>query len=169
MPDIESFPPLSAESAQILLLGSMPGQVSLGAQEYYAHPRNAFWPIMGELVGALPALSYTDRCNILTTKGIAVWDVIKSCRRTSSLDSDIEQSSITINDFTDFFQKHPRINKVFFNGKTAELNFKRFVLPVLKDKTLILKGLSSTSPANAAITFQKKLDNWRIILQDDIC
>lgn len=164
MPRIQSFPPIEHPSATILILGSMPGKESLRAGQYYAHPRNAFWPIMGELAGAAPALPYKARIEKLKTAGIALWDVLASCTRYSSMDADIEVDSICANDFASFFRKHPRITHVFFNGAMAEQCFRKFVLPSLPPRPLHFQRLPSTSPANASRSFEQKLAAWRVIL-----
>jgi hypoxanthine-DNA glycosylase len=165
MTKIYSFPPIADTGARLLILGSMPGKASLEANQYYAHPRNLFWPILGELLGAGPALDYAQRARILTASGIALWDVLKSCRRASSLDADIDKSTMIANDFTAFFAAHPYIDRVFFNGATAEQTFRRHVLPTLNNKTILLQRLPSTSPAHAALSYQQKLQSWRIILE----
>ncbi len=164
MPEIYSFPPIAAANAKLLILGSMPGKASLAANQYYAHPRNLFWPILGELVGAFPTLAYNERIKILTANGIAVWDVLKSCRRQSSLDADIDKASIIANDFAAFFTAYPQITRVFFNGGTAELTFRKHVLPTLNTRQLQLKRLPSTSPAHAALSYSQKLQIWSGIL-----
>jgi TDG/mug DNA glycosylase family protein len=160
---IHSFPPIAAPDATLLILGSMPGKASLLANQYYAHPRNAFWPIMGELFGAGPAMPYARRVRVLEHAGIAVWDVLASCTRGSSLDSDIDEDSIVANDFASFFRVHPRIQRVFFNGAKAEASFRRHVLPRLAATTLRIKRLPSTSPANASLSHARKLRSWRIV------
>ena len=161
--DIAGFPPLAQPAARVLILGSMPGKASLTAGQYYAHPRNAFWPIFGELLGAYPNLAYAERCQILTDQGIAVWDVLKSCRRPSSLDADIDKASIVANDFAAFFAGHPHLKQVYFNGATADLSFRRHVAATLDLRHLHFQRLPSTSPAHAAMSFQQKLAVWRII------
>ena len=162
-PYIHSFPPIAAPDATLLILGSMPGKASLLANQYYAHPRNAFWPIMGELFGAGPAMPYARRVRVLEHAGVAVWDVLASCTRGSSLDSDIDEESIVANDFASFFLAHPRIERVFFNGAKAEASFRRHVRPRLAAATLRLKRLPSTSPANASWSPARKLRSWRIV------
>lgn len=119
MPRIRCFAPIENPAATVLILGSMPGKASLAAGEYYAHPRNAFWAIMGELIGARPDLPYQDRLKILRSSGIALWDVLGSCVRKSSLDSHIEIDSAVPNDFKSFFLRHPNITRVFFIGTKA--------------------------------------------------
>ena len=164
MPHIRSFPPIENPAATILILGSMPGKESLRAGQYYAHPRNAFWPIMGELVGASPALPYAARIRKLESAGIALWDVLASCTRHSSMDADIEADSICANDFASFFRTHPHVAQVFFNGTMAEQCFHRYVQPALEKRELHFERLPSTSPANASMSYQRKLNAWRVIL-----
>lgn len=92
---VQSFPPIADVNAEVLILGSMPGKASLTAVEYYAHPRNVFWPIMGELFDAKTTLPYEKRIAILQSTRIALWDVLESCIRDSSLDNDIQNASLT--------------------------------------------------------------------------
>lgn len=162
---IHSFPPIAGSDASILILGSMPGKASLQANQYYAHPRNAFWSIIEALFGIEKNLSYQTRCESLIQHQIAVWDVLKTCTRSSSLDSDIDESSIIPNDFQNFFSTHPKIQAVYFNGAMAEKTYLKRVLPVLPEvmANLATTRLPSTSPANASLNFQKKLEKWRVI------
>lgn len=162
---IRSFPPIADPGARILILGSMPGKESLRAQQYYAHPRNAFWPIMGELTGALPSLPYALRTQKLREAGIALWDVLATCIRTTSLDADIVTDSILPNDFAVFLRQHPHIERVYFNGALAEQSFRRLVLPHLDLPLLRLQRLPSTSPANATLRYEQKLQAWHTALQ----
>lgn len=164
MSQIQSFPPVENPDATILILGSMPGKESLRAGQYYAHPHNAFWPIMGELVGAAPALPYEKRIQKLQSAGIALWDVLASCTRHSSLDADIVADSICANDFASFFRSHPQITRVFFNGAMAEQCFHKQVQPLLEPQPLHYRRLPSTSPANASLRYEQKLQAWRAIL-----
>lgn len=165
MSRIESFAPLAAPHAHTLILGSMPGIASLTAGRYYAHPRNLFWPLLGTVLGIDPRLDYAERVRQLTAGGFAVWDVLGACRRDGSLDSRIAPDSIEPNDFQAFFAQHPRIDRVFFNGATAEQCFRRHVLPGLPASAhaLALRRLPSTSPANAAIPLADKITAWRDI------
>jgi len=148
----------------VLILGSMPGKESLRAGQYYAHPRNAFWPIMGELLGTAPNLPYETRAQALKFAGIALWDVLASCLRSSSLDADIDKTSIAPNDFDAFFLSHPGITQVFFNGAAAEKYFHQLVRRSLEPRALHYRRLPSTSPANAAMSYEKKLDTWGAII-----
>lgn len=169
MTHIHSFPPISDASATVLILGSMPGKASLRANQYYGHPQNAFWKIMGELVDADPELPYPDRTARLQSHGIAVWDVLKSCTRESSLDSDIVENSIVTNDFAAFFDTHPHITRVFFNGGKAEQTYRKHVLPTLnRHAHMAYERLPSTSPANASIPYAEKRNAWKTIMDSII-
>ena len=165
MPDqhARSFPPLAAPGARLLILGSMPGLASLAAGQYYAHPRNAFWPIMGELLGFSPGLDYPARVAALHQAGVAVWDVLYSCRRQGSLDSAIEDDSLVANDLTGFLAGHPTIRHIFFNGAKAESCFRRHVTLTLPERRIAFTRLPSTSPAHAGLSFERKLDAWRAV------
>jgi hypoxanthine-DNA glycosylase len=162
MPHLRSFPPVSTIDARVLILGSMPGKESLKQQQYYAHPQNAFWKIMGDLVGAYPHLSYEERLHKLTSAHIALWDVLASCERESSLDSHIKNE--TANDFASFFEQHPHITQVFFNGTKAEQSFRKFVLGRQKLPPLTCWRLPSTSPAHAGMRYADKLQAWRAVM-----
>ena len=159
-----SFPPIANAAARLLILGSMPGKASLQAARYYAHPRNVFWRIMGDLLGAGPELPYEQRLEKLKANGIALWDVIAACERASSLDADIVPASVQPNDFSAFFAVHRSIERVCFNGAAAQASFRRQVLPSLSDYPLQLHGLPSTSPAHAALSYAEKLAAWSAIV-----
>lgn len=164
---VRSFPPLADASARLLILGSMPGAASLAAGEYYAHPRNAFWRIMGELFGAGQELPYAERCQRLRRSGVAVWDVLRECRREGSLDAAIERESERANDFAELLHRAPKIDRILFNGRKAETAWRRHVAPTL-DAALVdrltLARAPSTSPAHAGRTFEEKLAVWRGVL-----
>jgi len=163
IPAVCSFPPIESRAARVLVLGSMPGAASLLAGRYYAYPHNAFWPIMGELFDAGPATAYGKRILILKRAGLALWDVMASCVREGSLDSDIDEESIVPNDFHAFFEAHPRVKHVFFNGAKAENCFHRYVGPHLADRGLHFTRLPSTSPAHASLSLPQKLKAWRAV------
>jgi double-stranded uracil-DNA glycosylase len=156
---VRSFPPVAARNAEMLVLGSMPGVASLRAGRYYAHPQNAFWPIMGQLLGFDPAITYSRRIAALKIARIALWDVLHSCAREGSLDTRIEDE--LANDFDAFFHSHPRIERVYFNGAKAEQFFRRHVLSRGTGAGLRYERLPSTSPANASWPRARKVEAWR--------
>ena len=165
MQPAEGFAPIAAADARVLVLGSMPGIASLAAGRYYAHPRNAFWPIIATLCGAPEVPPPDDRPALLHAHRIALWDVLRRCRRAGSLDAAIEPDSIEPNDFAGFFARHPALRLVLFNGAAAESLFRRHVLvqtPVAEGVSLV--RLPSTSPANASWSYARKLDAWRAAL-----
>lgn len=160
---LHSFPPVVDQRTHTLILGSMPGRVSLAAAQYYAHPRNAFWHIMGEIFGAGPEVPYGQRLGILLANRIGLWDVIGSCTRATSLDTDIDEPSIAANDFRQLLQSCRSIRIILFNGSKAEQTFARHVRPgittMLTD--IRLQRLVSTSPANARYSQTDKTAIWR--------
>lgn len=160
---LHGFPPVADAGARVLILGSMPGRASLLADRYYAHERNAFWPILGDLFGAGPDLPYPQRLAKLQSAGIALWDVIAACERPGSLDADIVGDSIQANDFAAFFAVYRNIDRIFFNGAAAEASFRRYVLPGLAGHALHFARLPSTSPAHAARSYGEKLADWSVI------
>jgi len=164
MAAVRSFAPVASAGATVLILGSMPGEASLHAGQYYAHERNAFWRIMGDLLGAGPSLPYAERLDRLAAAGIALWDVIAACERSGSLDADIVGASVQANDFAGFLAAYPAIRRVYFNGAAAEANFRRHVLPKLTGCDLLLTRLPSTSPAHAARGYAEKLAAWSVIV-----
>ena len=163
---IHGFPPISRPDAHTLVLGSMPGRESLLQQRYYAHPRNAFWPIVTDLFD-IDAADYEQATEGLGRHGIALWDVLKACSRSSSLDSDIDDNSIVTNDFEKFLIHHPHINRVFFNGAKAESVFRKHILPGLPDSQskIELQRLPSTSPAHASMSLAEKRQAWMVIVK----
>lgn len=165
MSAIEGFPPIVSNNSKILILGSMPSEASLLRQQYYGHPRNGFWPIMSALFGIEPKLSYQMRKEMLINNRIAVWDVVQSCYRAGSSDSGINLASIQANDFSRFFIDHQEISSVFFNGKMAEKLFQQRILPLLNRQFSCLEYvcLPSTSPANATLNLEQKIEAWRVI------
>lgn len=159
---VHSFPPLENPAARVLILGSMPGRASLQASQYYAHPQNAFWRILTDLLELPMNASYIQRIEALQFYGLALWDVLKSCHRPGSLDADIDPASIIVNDFAAFYARHPALTHVFFNGTQAATYYRKYV----KDgpPNLRYSRLPSTSPAHASLTYAQKLQAWRAIL-----
>jgi hypoxanthine-DNA glycosylase len=161
-PMLHSFAPIIGDGAHTLILGNMPSVISLDVRQYYGNPRNAFWRILGAIFGFAADDPYERRTAALQTRGVAVWDVLQSCRRVGSLDSAIEPDSMVPNDFGRLFEAHTTINRVFFNGAAAEKNFDRFVR-VAPD--LRYRRLPSTSPAQT-MRFEEKLAVWREALTE---
>lgn len=159
------FAAVAHADARILILGSMPGRRSIDEQQYYAHPHNAFWPIMGELFGFEARLPYAERLDRLKQHRIALWDVAHRCIRPGSLDADIRE--VEPNDFHAFLSDHPHIRAVFFNGRKAADLFIRLVLPKLPEESVRIERhlLPSTSPAHAAMNRQAKLAAWQIAVK----
>ena len=163
---LTGFNCVADEHSEILILGSMPGAISIKQQQYYAHPRNAFWKIMEALYEIPVDYEYEARIELLRQNGVALWDVVHQCIRPGSLDTNIQLKSVQVNDFTALFKFSPAISKVYFNGgKSAEL-FKKKALPAISDamKTLEYLQLPSTSPANARLSFQQKLNEWQQLI-----
>lgn len=162
---VTSFQPIADQSAQMLILGSMPGVLSLKAGQYYAHPRNAFWPIMASLYNFSLHSTYDNRVQSLKESHIAVWDVLHSCVRAGSLDSAIVNGSRIANDFRSFFKHHPNIKLVAFNGTEAEKSFKTYVLRELDLREVGIGDvafvrLPSSSPAHTK-SLEQKIEAWR--------
>lgn len=143
----------------MLILGNMPSVMSLAAAEYYGNPRNAFWRIAGALFGFEVDEPYPHRAEALRRNGVAVWDVLQSCRRPGSLDSAVDPASMVANDFAAFFAAHPAIERVYFNGAAAQHNYARLVRI---DADVSYLRLPSTSPAQT-MSYTDKLAAWRVV------
>ena len=167
IPASVGFAPISAASARILILGSLPGQMSLQRGEYYAQPHNAFWRIMGALFDAGPNLPYAERKRRLIAQDVAVWDVCASARRAGSLDASIASTSVVPNDFAGFYAAHPRIESIGLNGAAAAALYERHVERTLAPPRTRMRRvrLPSTSPAHASMSFDQKLAAWSAFLQ----
>lgn len=166
---VRGFPPISRPDARVLILGSMPSRESLARQQYYAHPRNAFWPIITALL-EIDAVTYAERAAAVLERGVAIWDVLRACSRSGSLDSAIDDHSVVTNDFPRFFREHPRIRNVYFNGGKAESLYLRHVLPALSGAaaSLALRRLPSTSPAHAGLSRAQKHAAWRVVVEEGV-
>lgn len=149
------LPPVIARATRLVVLGSFPGEASLRAGQYYAHPRNHFWPILSALWGIdMLALTYPRRLAELRARGLGLWDVYACCRREGSLDSAIEQAEY--NDLASLKRRAPALQAVAHNGGESARAIGHTLalgVPVLK--------LPSTSPANASWSFERKLAAWR--------
>lgn len=155
---LQGFAPVVGPHTHTMILGSFPGEASLDAAQYYAHPRNQFWRLLGAVLGepSLHELPYDNRLACVLSHGIGIWDVLDACRREGSLDSAIRNARP--NDFDALRQHAPLLTKVCFNGKTAG----RFadVIGAAGYETLVLP---SSSPANAMLSFEQKLVLWRAL------
>lgn len=157
MSRISSFPPIVDKSSKILILGSVPGVKSLQMQQYYAHPQNNFWKLMFHLLDTDFSSDYTTRLQLLKKHHIALWDVIESCERKGSKDTDIK--SEIDNDIQELINSYPNIKIIFCNGQKSYKNLlkvvgKNFIIPIVV--------LPSTSPLHT-IKFEEKLEQWKII------
>lgn len=157
------FAPIEPPRAQVLILGSLPGVASIKLQQYYAHSRNAFWPIMGRLYDFDPREAYEARIRKLHLARIAVWDVCYSAVRAGSLDSSMLAGTMIPNDIAGFLNRQPGLTKLLFNGGSAATQFRRLIVPTLSatQRELPAITLPSTSPAHAARSFEWKLAVWR--------
>jgi hypoxanthine-DNA glycosylase len=157
------FEPITASNARVLILGTLPGQVSLQQGQYYALPRNGFWRIMGDLFGFSPDLPYAARTARLIENKVALWDVCRAAYRPGSLDTSIRHPES--NDFSAFFNAHPEVKLICFNGSKAAELYQRHVFPLLPPSMQKLgqQTLPSTSPANAAMSYAQKLARWSIV------
>lgn len=165
MTRVQSFAPIIGTNPRIIVVGSMPGVASLEAVQYYAHPRNAFWPIMGQLFGIDHRASYRSRVRQLEGLPLILWDTLQACHRPGSLDSNIDADSVRANDFAGLLGEFPAIRAIVFNGATAEKYFRRLVVPQLPNALDIeLIKMPSTSPAHAGMSFEQKLADWRRLL-----
>jgi len=158
-PLLRGFPPVVDDHARVLILGSFPSVQSLSAGQYYANPRNAFWPIISELFGVDATAPYDSRLEALRSHGVALWDVLHQCRRVGSADSKIDPKSLVVNDFAELFAKYPTIARVYFNGAKAADLYRRLGHG---SGRLHCQRLPSTSPAHA-MRPEAKLAAWRVI------
>lgn len=160
---IYSFEPIVDDDCKVLVLGTMPGVMSLRKQQYYGYDRNAFWRIMYGLFDLEPDEDYERRKGFLLQHRIAVWDVLMACEREGSSDSDIKNP--VPNDFAALYMRYPNIVSVCFNGGPAGKLYSRFIeKPGEHGVIRSFYSLPSTSPANT-ISFEKKLEQWRLLLR----
>jgi hypoxanthine-DNA glycosylase len=157
------FPPIASPQARVLILGTLPGRLSIDLGEYYANPLNAFWRIMATGIPDLRA-DYASRVAMLSEHGIAVWDVLAAATRSGSLDSAIANDA-TPNNFRAFFQIHPGVRLVCFNGVTAADLYEKHVVRTLTEaqRAIAKRTLPSTSSAHARLTLPQKAEQWSIL------
>ena len=151
------------EDAHVLVLGSMPGEASLRAQQYYAHPHNLFWKFIFACAGIEFSVDYQQRLAALRVLHIALWDVLQQCRREGSLDSSIEKDSEHPNDIVALLASLPQVSKICFNGQKAYSSFKKHILKTSPELALRyqLVIMPSTSPANASQSCHVKFARWQ--------
>ncbi|WHZ12461.1 MAG: G:T/U mismatch-specific uracil/thymine DNA-glycosylase [Burkholderiaceae bacterium] len=152
------LPPLVCAGTRLLVLGSFPGAASLAARQYYAHPRNQFWPILAAIWQESPdgicEDSYENRSDRMLAHGLGLWDVYRACEREGSLDSRIRNAEI--NDFASLRVRCPALQAVAHNGGESFRHAR-----ALESLGLPVVRLPSTSPANASWRFERKLAAWR--------
>ena len=158
-PTLQGLPPVIGPACALLVLGSFPGVASLRLQQYYGHPRNHFWPLVGAVLGLdLVSMPYAQRLALVQSRGLGLWDVYAACQRPGSLDADIRHA--VLNDLNSVQQRAPALRVVAHNGAEsarARRHTEALGLPVLR--------LPSSSPAHASWTFDRKLDAWRDAFQ----
>jgi hypoxanthine-DNA glycosylase len=156
MPLRTGLPAIVGANPRVLLLGSFPSEKSLDTGEYYANTRNQFWRLLGSLLGFDAELPYAERIDAVTAGGVALWDVVHSCRRVGSLDANIDRKTLVLNDFTAFLTQHPTIERSFVNGLTAYTLFQQagIALPAAR--------LPSSSGA-LTMSFADKLAAWQVV------
>ncbi len=163
------LPAVWQADAQILILGSLPGVASLQAAQYYAHPRNQFWPLLQQLFGIDASLPYDERIAALQQQRLALWDLIGAAERRGSLDSAITPASVQLNDFPALLKELPALRAVWLNGGTAAKSWLKLVKTglTLPDAVQVFV-LPSTSPAHAALSFTDKLQPWQQAYQQTL-
>jgi TDG/mug DNA glycosylase family protein len=160
------FPPISSADARVLILGSLPGRLSLERGEYYANSQNAFWRVVSTRLPDLPH-DYAGRTAALGERGIALWDVLAAATRSGSLDAAIGTDAIP-NNFLAFFHSHAKIRLICFNGSKAASLYQRYVIAGLTDsqRATPRQTLPSTSAANAKASFTDKVARWSVVWGD---
>ena len=159
---IHSFPPIIRKGCRILILGSMPSVTSLEKYQYYGHKQNDFWPMMFDMFGQTYTEDYSKKQELLLSYDIALWDVLSSCERDGSLDSNIINE--TPNDIVGLIEEYPTIEYIIFNGGKSYQSFKKYFSNLLMQKEYL--KMPSTSPAYT-LKKEEKRKQWRKIL--DIC
>lgn len=151
--------PVGAAAPRLLLLGSLPGEASLAAGRYYAHPQNQFWRLLGAALDEpLEALSYDERLARLATRGVGLWDVVGAARRVGSLDGALRD--VSANPLDAFVAAQPQLRAIGFNGQTAARIGRR----ALGERGLALIDLPSSSPAYT-LGLSAKAERWSVLAQ----
>ncbi len=157
--EIHNIPPLYDKNSQILILGSFPSQKSREKQFFYGHPQNRFWRVLAAVLDCEVSETVEEKRAMLLSHGIALWDVIESCEIVGSSDSSIKNA--VPNDISVILSESS-VKRIFVNGKTAEKYYNKYIFPRIKISAV---PLPSTSPANAAFSLGKLIENWKIILE----
>lgn len=157
-----SFPPSVTPECSVLVLGSLPGDESLKQAQYYAHPRNAFWNIMGTLLGFDPSLPYRERLVLLNGGGVGLWDVVASGVRPGSLDQHITREQP--NDIAALLARFPSIRTVCCNGTASFKYLKRYFPELFLQESPLIIQMPSTSPAAARLTYERKLRAYEEVI-----
>lgn len=156
------LPPIVDSKTRVLIVGSMPGAQSLEKQQYYGNPRNHFLGIIGALTGEVVPDVYEERLALVRRYGIGLWDVIQSCERVGSLDSNIKNE--VPNDFQALFETYPQIEAVLFNGTKAHDVFKKRVgFDLLAERSMYKMPSTSPVPGRNIKTFEQKIEAWRVL------
>lgn len=154
----EGMPPLGSKDPKVLILGTLPGEISLSKGEYYANPRNRFWTIMSSLLKEPQCSSYSDKEKMLLRHGIMLWDVMKEAERDGSMDVNI-RNGIT-NDILGLLENNPTIKVIGFNGDKSQKLFQKHIGKENVPPHIRLVSLRSTSPANAQFSMEQMMVNW---------
>lgn len=157
---IHPIPPLYDENSRILILGSFPSVKSREAAFFYGHPQNRYWAVVAKILGENKPETVEEKREMMLKNGIAMWDVIASCEIKGSSDSSIE--NVTANDLS-VILNNSKVDKIFVNGKTAEKYYNKYTYPKTKIKAVCLP---STSPANAAWSIDRLVEEWKVIMYD---
>ena len=155
---IYSFPPIEANNATVLILGTMPSVQSLLHKQYYGNKLNSFWQLMFAVFEQPFTNDYETKTQLLLTNKICLWDVLQACEREGSSDNDIEHE--VANDIAGLLAKNKSITTLCFNRKNAERYFRKHI-GTIKDINQVV--LPSTSPANTWLNYVNKLKEWMII------
>jgi TDG/mug DNA glycosylase family protein len=158
---LTGLPPVTGSAPRVLVLGSFPSRLSIERSEYFANPRNRFWPLMESLLGIPAGAPYEERTRLLVSRRIALWDVVAFCEREGSGDAAIREP--IMNNIPGFLEAHQFISLIVLNGRTAGRLFHRYIRNGIRPG-MTVTTLPSTSPANARFTMPKLAATWRVIL-----
>ena len=154
---VHPIPPLYGKNSKILILGSFPSVKSREAEFFYGHPQNRFWAVIAAVLGKEKPKTIEEKKRLILENDLALWDVIGSCEIVGSADSSI--SDVTANDLSAIIS-NSSVDRIFVNGKTAEKYYNKYTYPLTGIKAVCLP---STSPANAAWSFERLVDAWKLI------